>query len=260
MQDHEGTALMSEEIICYKGFSRDWSCRGFQFALGGTYEHEGEVKVCESGFHACQHPLEVFDYYAPATSRYAEVRLSGAKAWGDGNTKHAAAKITITAEVPLREMVERAVKHVVDRAVETNEASAAGKGEVASATGNMSAASATGYRGAASATGEKGAASATDNMSVASATGNMSAASATGSMSAASATGNMSAASATGEHSVAMACGSAGHAMASEGCAIFLVERNLDLGIVAVWAGIAGSDGIEPGVWYTLREGKPVRV
>ena len=58
----------------------------------------------------------------------------------------------------------------------------------------------------------------------------------------------------------AMACGYEGRAMASEGSAIFLVERASNGEILSVWAGIAGRDGIEPGVWYTLRDGKPVEV
>ncbi|SFI15324.1 hypothetical protein, partial [Albimonas pacifica] len=96
----------------------------------------------------------------------------------------------------------------------------------------------------------------------ASATGSRGAASATGSSGAASATGYSGAASATGKHSVAVASGFSGRAKASEGSAIFLVERSEAFGdfgaILHVFSGIAGRDGIEPDVFYTLRDGKPV--
>ncbi len=48
--------------------------------------------------------------------------------------------------------------------------------------------------------------------------------------------------------------------MGADGNALFLVERDGEYKIVAVWAGIAGQDGIKPNVWYTLRDGKPVEV
>ena len=85
-------------------------------------------------------------------------------------------------------------------------------------------------------------------------------ASSTGDYGAASSTGDYGAASSTGYQGAAMAAGRSGRVMGAEGNALFLVERNDDYEIVAAWAGIAGKEGIKPGIWYTLKDGKPVEV
>ena len=229
-------------IIAYKGFGSDWKCRGHQYAVGETYEHDGPVVACESGFHACTHPLDVFGYYPPARSRFALVEVSSDTATHSADSKIAAARITIKAEIQLGDMIEAAVKTVFDGAKSVAGAIAKGRAEHASATGDWGAASATGHRGAASVTGYSGAASAT------------------GYRGAASATGHSGDASATGEHSVALAAGWKSRAQAAAGCALFLVERNDDDEITAVFSAIAGRDGIKPMTWYSLVDGKPVEV
>jgi len=195
-------------ITAIKGFNPDWTCRGFQFEVGKTYRHEGKVAACESGFHSIEgHPFEVFHYYAPGLSRYAEVEASGEIARHDDDSKIASAQITIKAELHIPDLVARAVKWVFDRALPAEGSSATGDRSAASATGFQSAASATGFQSAASATGDRSAASAMGFQSAASATGFQSAASAMGDRSAASATGDWSAASATGDRSAASAMG-----------------------------------------------------
>lgn len=68
---------MEKKITAYKGFDKNFKCRDFQYEVGKSYKHEGEISPCCSGFHACEYPLSVFNYYAPADSRFAEVETSG---------------------------------------------------------------------------------------------------------------------------------------------------------------------------------------
>jgi len=135
---------VEETVICVKGFDKNLRCRGFQYEIGKTYEHDGYVVICETGFHACENPLDVFKYYSPAQNRFALVEQSGKLAKNSDDTKVASAKITIQAEIHLGDLIQRAVKWVFDRSKPE---------EGASATGTYGAASATGWRGAASATG-----------------------------------------------------------------------------------------------------------
>src|SRR5581483_8130798 len=117
--------------------------------------------VCNSGFHAISgHPLEVFEYYPPAGSRYTETAQSGTLDRHSSDSKLASAQITIGVELHLHELIQRAVKWVFDRAKPEGQTATGTRG-AASATGTRGAASATGTRGAASATGTRGAASAT---------------------------------------------------------------------------------------------------
>ncbi|MEO1721352.1 MAG: hypothetical protein AAFR84_02985 [Pseudomonadota bacterium] len=266
---------MSKKIIAYKGFDRDLRCRGFQYEVGATFEHEGEVEICESGFHACPEPFDVWSYYPPAEgTRFAEVELSGATDKGDD--KVAAAKLTVVAELTLPAFIERAVAKIVkaatskkkatgyrSAATNTGHQSAAtntGYQSAATNTGYQSAATNTGYRSAATNTGYRSAATNTGHQSAATNTGHQSAATNTGHQSAATNTGYRSAASVEGKHSVAHADGYGGRAKASDGSAITLVERDYQTDkILHAYAGIAGRGEIEPDTWYTLEDGKPVK-
>ena len=198
----------------YKGMDKDMKCRGFQYEVGGEYETD-KAKACECGFHACEYPLDVFNYYPPAGSRFFEVEQSGSISKSDEDTKVASTKIKIGAELSITGLVKAAVEYTKERCTQDEGASATGIRGAASATGDQGAASATGYQGAASATGYQGAASATGRQGAASATGRQGAASATGDQGAASATGYQGAASATGRQGAASATGRQGAASAT---------------------------------------------
>ncbi|HGN8607078.1 TPA: hypothetical protein ACK1VI_003494 [Pseudomonas aeruginosa] len=200
-----------EEIVtAYKGFKQDLTCRGYQFEIGGTYKHEGEVEACASGFHSCEYPLDVFGYYAPGDSRFAIVKASGQLSRHDDDSKIASATLVVEAEISMPTMISRAIDWImarldnsVEQTVVGDTASNTGNRSAASNTGNRSAASNTGYQSAASNTGYRSAASNTGDYSAASNTGYRSAASNTGNQSAASNTGDYSAASNTGDYSAA---------------------------------------------------------
>ncbi|HHF6437148.1 TPA: hypothetical protein ACPP4D_000241 [Haemophilus influenzae] len=97
----------NKEIIAYKGFQQDWTCIGYQYEIGKTYVHKGNVKACKSGFHACEYPLDVLSYYSPAESKFAVVKMSGETSKDSDDTKIASAKITIETEINLPEMVKK---------------------------------------------------------------------------------------------------------------------------------------------------------
>jgi hypothetical protein len=245
-------------ITAYKGFNSGWTCRGFQYKVGETYKQEGKAIACQSGFHACENPLDVLSYYPP-TGKFAEVQMIGdVSREANSDTKVASSEIHIKVEITLHDFVAKAVKWLTDNAKNKGQ-HVTGDRSAASATGYRSAASATGFQSAASATGYQSAASATGDRSAASATGDRSAASATGYQSAASATGYQSAASATGYQSAAMGAGYKNKVMGKDGCAIFLVERDDKYNVVNARGFVVGRD-CKADQWYMLENNELVEV
>ena len=224
------SAPAEETVISYKGFNNVWKCRDFQYKVGENFTHDGSVKACESGFHACEYPLDVFEYYPPAGSRFAVVKQYGELSRHDDGSKVASKSISIMAEISISGLVEAAIEYTSRRCKPIDPESPA------SATGTQGAASETGDNGAASATGIHGAASAT------------------GYKGAASATGDHGAASATGIASIAAATGLNGSAKGASGCAIVLVRRDVDGTIIHIRASKVGENGVKPDVWYSLDE------
>ncbi|WP_225043451.1 hypothetical protein [Pseudomonas aeruginosa] len=143
-----------EEIVtAYKGFKQDLTCRGYQFEIGGTYKHEGEIEACASGFHSCEYPLDVFGYYAPGDSRFAIVKASGQLSRHDDDSKIASATLVVEAEISMPTMISRAIDWIMARLDNSVEQTVVG--DTASNTGYQSAASNTGDYSAAEVSGKE---------------------------------------------------------------------------------------------------------
>ncbi|EAT1253796.1 hypothetical protein EYT38_08030 [Salmonella enterica] len=227
---------MTKEIVTFKGFNKDLKCRGFQFAIGETFHHDGKVEACGSGFHACECPFDVFSYYPPAESRYAETISFGiTDSEEGGDTKIASSSITIKDELTLPQFIQRGIEWIwskIDKSLEQQ--IMCGSWSAATNTGNRSAATNTGDWSAATNTGER------------------SAATNTGYQSAATNTGDRSAAEVSGSQSVAASLGIEGKARASEGGAIVLCYRDEDGELIHIRASKVGENGIMPNTWYQL--------
>ena len=47
----------------FKAMNKNLKCREFKFAVGETYTLDGTIKLCEKGFHFCENPFDVYNYY-----------------------------------------------------------------------------------------------------------------------------------------------------------------------------------------------------
>lgn len=122
----------------FKGFNKDLTCRGYQYEEGKEF-HTERAKCCDTGFHACEYPLDCFGYYDPAHSVFHEVELSGEMDKSGDNTKVCATDIKIGARLSIAGLVKMAIDFTMSKVNKE-----AGSDE------RHGFASATGYKGASS--------------------------------------------------------------------------------------------------------------
>ena len=90
--------MSEKKITAYKGFNKDLKCKGFQYEVGKEYEQKGTITACKNGFHACENPFDVLEYYGDILDdRYCEVEQSGD--FDKRDNKIASSKISIKAEI-----------------------------------------------------------------------------------------------------------------------------------------------------------------
>lgn len=88
----------------YKVFNSDWTCKGFQYKVGETYIHNGNIKMRGSGFHFCQKASDCFSYYQfGSNNKVAEIEAIGLVETSDN--KSVTDKIVIVREIPWQELL-----------------------------------------------------------------------------------------------------------------------------------------------------------
>ena len=88
----------------FKVFNSDWTCRGFQYKVGETFVHNGNIEMCGAGFHFCRKASDCFNYYNfNSQNKVAEVEALGlVETQGD---KSVTDKIKIIREIEWSELL-----------------------------------------------------------------------------------------------------------------------------------------------------------
>ena len=212
---------------CFKGFDKDLKCRDFQYEIGKEYTEE-KADICNCGFHACEFPMDVFNYYPPSDSRYCEVELEANNQKSSDDSKRVGKKISVKAEIGIAGIIKAGVEYIKEQVNWED--------DKATNTGYQSAATNTGYQSAATNTGDQ---------------------------SAATNTGDQSAAIVEGKESIALATGIDSKAKGKIGCFIVLAEwKEIDneYHIVDVKSAKVDGKNIKEDTFYTLKDGKFVEV
>ena len=220
-------------IKAYKGFNDKLQCTPrnnvFQYEVGKEYATDA-AELCESGFHACEFPLDVFRYYAPSDSRYCEVELDATDEQRHDDSKRTGKKIKIGAEIGLDGIIKAGVKLILEKAESCDKGT--DNRSVATNTGERSVATNTGYRSVATNTGYR---------------------------SVATNTGHWSVATVSGEESVACALGYEGKAKGTKGCWLVLAEWKNDHR-KDVRCFYVDGESVKENVFYKMKEGALVEV
>ena len=95
----------------YKVFENDWICRNYDYkrngnVIGEIYEMDGEIEICERGFHYCPKLVNCFNYYDfNSNNKVAEIEILG-DIKNDGDDKEVTNKFKIIRELSWHEVLE----------------------------------------------------------------------------------------------------------------------------------------------------------
>lgn len=90
----------------YKVFQPNWTCRGFKYEVGKTYEEDVKPECCKRGFHFCTDLIDCFTYYVfNPRNKVAEVKALGEISTNPDDSKCCTNKIKIVRELTWYEVL-----------------------------------------------------------------------------------------------------------------------------------------------------------
>lgn len=101
---------VSKKDVYYKGFNNDLSCRCHQFKIGkvNKLDNNEPIGICKNGFHFCDNPLSVFNYYEGIENKdivIYKVKPSGEIIQGDDH-KHVCSEIELLESVTFKDIFD----------------------------------------------------------------------------------------------------------------------------------------------------------
>ena len=99
--------MKKEGVKGYRVFNADWTCRGFQYVVGETFEEDVIPSCCNKGFHFCTKASDCFNYYPfDSDNKVAEVEAIGEIDTNPVDSKCCTNKIRIVRELSWDEVLE----------------------------------------------------------------------------------------------------------------------------------------------------------
>ena len=106
-----------ETIKGFKGFKKGLKCSNFQYKENTEYKIKGTPELCNKGFHFCENPLDILDYYDLCDSDFAKVESIGETK--TDNQKTVTNKIKIGIKIDLRSFIKASIDYIFEKSETT---------------------------------------------------------------------------------------------------------------------------------------------
>jgi hypothetical protein len=107
-----------KSIVGFKAFDKDMKCQGKQYEIGKTYKMDENPVICKQGFHFCENPLDVLNYYDLTESNFAQVEATGnidKNKEKNTDTKLCTDELIISAKLDLPAFIKASVEFMLKR-------------------------------------------------------------------------------------------------------------------------------------------------
>ena len=233
-------------------------CRGLQYEIGKTIEADGELSLCENGLHACEAPLELFDYYSPADgSRYFEADAEDVSPErNDNSSKIVAKKLTLGAEIGIPWLVKAHIEYVKEATNSSDDKGSSGDWAKIGSSGDGAQIGSSGYRAQIGSSGYRAQIGSSGYSAQIGSSGDWAKIGSSGDCAKIGSSGDGAKINCNGKNSVVMCAGIGSIVKGRIGTWITLAEYDNDGKCVLCKSARIDGETLKADTWYTMKNGE----